>query len=224
MTEDRNRKDAVETAQTGIEAISIQDESDGKDSAEAALEKCNKAIKSTDSPDTQLLTSRANAFYRLEKYRDAIKDCEAAIAKDPKCYLALQICGRSFLALKEYGSAVTELEAAQAISHDESIEKKLSKLYEKLKQTNLGKVNFDEKQEGGWQGPGERNTKNRAKKNEKIIKKATCGTKNEKDGYNKSGCLRSIYQMQQILQRLQVLGMDMRSENSENMILVLLKS
>ena len=123
MVDEKINKDVVETAQAGIEAMSIQDESSDKDSAEAALEKYNKAIESTDSPDAQLLANRANAFYRLEKYRDAIKDCEAAIEKDPKCLLALQTCGRSFLALKQYGDAATELRAAQAVSFDESIEK-----------------------------------------------------------------------------------------------------
>ncbi|GFH55685.1 hypothetical protein CTEN210_12161 [Chaetoceros tenuissimus] len=185
MADEEVNKDAVETAQTGIEAMSIQDKSGDKDSAEADLKKYNKAIDSTRSPDAQLLANRARAFYHLEKYRDAIKDCEDAIAKDPKCLLALQICGRSFLALKQYGDAATELRAAQAVSHDESIEKELSKLYKtshkpKAKFVNpdtLEKMNFDEKQEG-WQ-PGERNTKNRAKKNEKNIKKSAYGAKSE---------------------------------------------
>ncbi|GFH55705.1 hypothetical protein CTEN210_12181 [Chaetoceros tenuissimus] len=172
----------VESVQAGIEAMSIQHYSGDKDSAEADLEKYNEAIDSTSSPDAQLLASRADVFYRLEKYRDAIKDCEDALEKEPKCLLALQICGKSFLALEEYISAASELQAAQQISHDESIAKDISKIYKTLNdQNNVGKVNFDEKQKGGWQGPGERNTKNRAKKNKKIIKKATCGTKNEKE-------------------------------------------
>ncbi|GFH55830.1 hypothetical protein CTEN210_12306 [Chaetoceros tenuissimus] len=183
MVEENISKNPVETVQTGIEAISIQDaESGNKDSAETDLEKHNKTIDSTSSPDAQLLASRANAFYRLEKYRDAIKDCEAALEKDPKCLLALQTCGRSFLALKEYVYAATELRAAQAVSHDESIANDLSYLNEIMKKTAgfAEKVDFNQEKEC-WQGPGERNTKNRAKKNEKNIKKATCGTKNEKE-------------------------------------------
>ena len=82
MAEDEVRKDAVETAQKGIEAMSIQDESSDKDSAEADLEKYNKALEATSSPDAQLLANRASALYRLEKYREAIKDCEAAIEID----------------------------------------------------------------------------------------------------------------------------------------------
>ncbi|GFH55703.1 hypothetical protein CTEN210_12179 [Chaetoceros tenuissimus] len=171
-------KMTIESVQKGIDAINIQD-----DSAEAALERCNKAIDATSSPDAQLLASRASAFYRLEKYRDAIKDCEDALEKDPKCLLALQTCGKSFFALKEYGSAAAELRDAQAVSFDESIERELSKIYKKLNQEKLEKFDFDEKQ-GGWQGPGERNTKNCAKKNKKIIKKATYGTKNEAEWLN----------------------------------------
>lgn len=42
MAEDVMREDAVENAQTGIEAISIEDESGNKDSAEAAFENTTK--------------------------------------------------------------------------------------------------------------------------------------------------------------------------------------
>ncbi|XP_061734521.1 tetratricopeptide repeat protein 12-like isoform X1 [Nerophis ophidion] len=85
----------------------------------------------------QLYTNRAQAYIKLEKYQEAISDCEWALKCNDKCTKSYLHMGKAYLALKKYNDSRTCFEKMSL----------LEPRMEKLAKEYLAKVELDERKE-----------------------------------------------------------------------------
>jgi tetratricopeptide (TPR) repeat protein len=83
-----------------------------------ALEKFTEAVLAAD-PSPLLLANRGHCLFKLERYGAAIRDCDAALEKNPDSAKALRIRGECKLKTNQYHAALKDLSAAQSIDFDE---------------------------------------------------------------------------------------------------------
>ncbi|XP_060643661.2 tetratricopeptide repeat protein 12 [Anolis sagrei] len=104
-------KDAEERARRRKEneafASALKDKGNdafSKGDYEAAIEKYTEGLKKQkDMP--MLYTNRAQAYIKLQKYDQAINDCNWALRCDEKCIKALFHMGKAYLALEKYSKS-----------------------------------------------------------------------------------------------------------------------
>jgi len=85
---------------------------------EKAVEKYSAAIVAA-PPSALLYANRADCLYRLERYNEAIRDCDEAVKLNPDSAKALRIRGRAKKATENYEGALQDLSASQAIDYDD---------------------------------------------------------------------------------------------------------
>lgn len=100
---------------------------------EEALVKFNEAIVSAE-PSALLLANRGHVLFKLNKYAAAIRDCDAALEKNPDSAKALRIRGECHLKRGKYHDALKDLSAAQTIDFDEEAAVMLKEATEKCKE------------------------------------------------------------------------------------------
>ncbi|XP_075047421.1 tetratricopeptide repeat protein 12 [Mixophyes fleayi] len=82
----------------------LGNEAYGKGDYESAVQRYSEGLeKLRDMPI--LYTNRAQAYIKLEKYQNAITDCEWALKCDEKCLKAYFHMGKAYLGLKNYDEA-----------------------------------------------------------------------------------------------------------------------
>ena len=106
---------------------------------EEALVKFNDAIVLAD-PSALLLANRAHVLFKLGKYSVAIRDCDAALDKNPDSAKALRIRGECHLKRSKYHDALKDLSAAQTIDFDEEAATMLKEATEKCKELDAVEV------------------------------------------------------------------------------------
>ncbi|XP_018081444.1 tetratricopeptide repeat protein 12 isoform X1 [Xenopus laevis] len=89
-----------------------------------------------------LYTNRAQAYIKLEKYEDAITDCQWALKCNEKCAKAYVHMGKAYLGLKEYSEARKCY--LKLLNIDQNLEK-LVKDY--INETDLNEANFKQEQD-----------------------------------------------------------------------------
>lgn len=99
----------------------------------SALEKYNLAIVSA-PPSALLLANRADTLLRLNRFQDAVHDCDLALEKNPDSAKALRIRGRSLKELGEYEKSRKDLAASQQIDYDDVAAEDLKFVTEKMKE------------------------------------------------------------------------------------------
>ncbi|KAL7469494.1 hypothetical protein ACHAXS_009754 [Conticribra weissflogii] len=104
-----------------------------------ALEKYTEAILAAD-PSPLLLANRAHCLFQLENYPAAIRDCDAALEKNPDSAKSLRIRGECYLKTGEYRLAREDLSASQAIDFDEEAAAMLKEATEKCAEMEKEKV------------------------------------------------------------------------------------
>jgi suppressor of tumorigenicity protein 13 len=95
-----------------------------------ALEKYTEAVVAAE-PSALLLANRAHCLFKLKRYKAAIRDCDAALEKNPDSAKALRIRGESFLKTEQYHSARKDLSQAQTIDWDSEAAMMLKEATEK---------------------------------------------------------------------------------------------
>nr|XP_057935961.1 tetratricopeptide repeat protein 12 [Doryrhamphus excisus] len=85
----------------------------------------------------QLYTNRAQAYIKLQRYKDAISDCEWALRCNEKCTKAYLHMGKAYLALKNYNDCRTCFEKMA----------QLEPQMDNLAKEYLTKVDLDERKE-----------------------------------------------------------------------------
>ena len=140
-----------------------------------AEEAYKKVIKSNKSPES--IYDLANAQYKQEKYKEALKSYDNVIAKtDALKYKKMFNKGNSHFQLKEYEKAIKDYEEAKKIQDDEDLEHNLAlakkKLEEKKKKEQEKKDDKkkDDKKKDKKEGDGD-SDKEKKKKEEKEKKK-----------------------------------------------------
>jgi len=83
----------------------------------SALDKYNQAITSA-PPSALLLANRADVLFKLERFSEAVADCNVALENNPDSAKACRIRGRSYKELGEYEKARKDLSAAQQMDYD----------------------------------------------------------------------------------------------------------
>lgn len=89
-----NEKKALVLKEKGNQAFAQED-------YEAAVKHYTKGLAKLKDMQ-QLYTNRAQAFYKLGKYTEAISDCDWALRCDDRCSKAYVHMGKSYLELKDY--------------------------------------------------------------------------------------------------------------------------
>jgi suppressor of tumorigenicity protein 13 len=97
---------------------------------EMALEKYNEAVIAAE-PSALLLANRAHCLFTLKRYAAAIRDCDAALEKNPDSAKALRIRGECYLKTDQCHSARKDLSQAQAIDWDSEAAMMLKEATEK---------------------------------------------------------------------------------------------
>lgn len=98
---------------------------------EAVLAEYTSAILAA-SPSPLLLANRAHCSLQLSNYRNAISDCDAALAQNPDSAKALRIRGQVYKALEEWELARKDLGQSQAIDFDSETAADLKAVMEKV--------------------------------------------------------------------------------------------
>jgi len=75
-------------------------------------------------------TNRAKCRNVMNKYEDAISDCDSALSIDPKCTKSITEKGNALLGLKRFDEAKECYESLRLLGEDASVEKHLKKLHE----------------------------------------------------------------------------------------------
>jgi len=104
-----------------------------------ALVKFNEAIVSAE-PSALLLANRGHVLFKLNKYTASIRDCDAALEKNPDSAKALRIRGECNLKRGKYHDALKDLSAAQTIDFDEEAAIMLKEATEKCKELDAVEV------------------------------------------------------------------------------------
>jgi suppressor of tumorigenicity protein 13 len=99
----------------------------------AALLKYNSAITSA-PPSALLLANRADVLFRLQRYQDAVTDCNEALLKNPDSAKALRIRGRALKELGEFERSIKDLAASQQIDYDDGAAEDLKFVTDKMKE------------------------------------------------------------------------------------------
>lgn len=86
-----------------------------------ALRKYDAALRVVDADDDDpicitLTSNRATTLYKLDRYRDAIQECDTIISLDRKHFKAHRTRGRAYLAMRRYKEAIKDLGRAQAFA------------------------------------------------------------------------------------------------------------
>ena len=97
---------------------------------EEALEKYTEAVLAAE-PSALLLANRAHCLFKLKRYNAAIRDCDAALEKNPDSAKALRIRGESYLKTEQFHSARKDLSQAQTIDWDSEAAMMLKEATEK---------------------------------------------------------------------------------------------
>lgn len=118
-----------------MEASDLKNEGD----YQGALEKFNLAITSA-PPSAMLLANRGDILFRLNQFKASVRDCDAALEKNPDSAKALRTRGKSFKSLGEYEKARKDLSAAQMIDYDDGAAEALKFVTEKMKEIESEKV------------------------------------------------------------------------------------
>jgi len=105
----------------------------------AALLKYNSAI-TTAPPSALLLANRADVLFRLERYQDAVTDCNEALLKNPDSAKALRIRGRALKELGEFEMSRKDLAASQQIDYDDGAAEDLKFVTDKMKEIGADHV------------------------------------------------------------------------------------
>jgi len=98
---------------------------------EAVLAEYTLAILAA-SPSPLLLANRAHCSLQLSNYRNAISDCDAALAQNPDSAKALRIRGQAYKASEEWELARKDLGQSQAIDFDSETAADLKVVMEKV--------------------------------------------------------------------------------------------
>ncbi|KAL7505919.1 hypothetical protein ACHAWX_000632 [Stephanocyclus meneghinianus] len=83
-----------------------------------ALDAFTRAVLAAE-PSALLLANRAHVLFCLGRYAAAVRDCDAALDKNPDSAKALRIRGECRAKLGNYHAALKDLSAAQTIDFDE---------------------------------------------------------------------------------------------------------
>ncbi|KAL7475931.1 hypothetical protein ACHAW6_001825 [Cyclotella cf. meneghiniana] len=83
-----------------------------------ALDAFTRAVLAAE-PSALLLANRAHVLFCLGRYAAAVRDCDAALDKNPDSAKALRIRGECRAKMGEYHAALKDLSAAQTIDFDE---------------------------------------------------------------------------------------------------------
>ena len=113
-TGDGSNDDYDKAAQAKTEASHLQSQGNYLES----LDQYTQAILAAE-PSALLLANRAHVLFRLERYSAAVRDCDAALIKNPDSAKALRIRGECHVRLGKYHDALKDLSAAQTIDFDE---------------------------------------------------------------------------------------------------------
>ena len=105
----------------------------------AALLKYNSAITSA-PPSALLLANRADVLFRLQRYQDAVTDCNEALVKNPDSAKALRIRGRALKELGEFERSIKDLAASQQIDYDDGAAEDLKFVTDKMKEIGADHV------------------------------------------------------------------------------------
>lgn len=105
----------------------------------ASLEKYNLAITSA-PPSALLLANRADVLFRLERFEDAVGDCDRALENNPDSAKACRIRGKSYKELGEYEKARHDLSASQQMDYDDGAAEDLKFVMKKVKEIEGEKV------------------------------------------------------------------------------------
>ena len=104
-----------------------------------ALEKYTEAVLAAE-PSALLLANRAHCLFKLDRHAAAIRDCDAALEKNPDSAKALRIRGECYLQTKQYQKALKDLSASQAIDFDEEAAAMLKEATEMCREMDAEKV------------------------------------------------------------------------------------
>lgn len=83
-----------------------------------ALDAYTRAVLAAE-PSALLLANRAHVLFCLGRYAAAVRDCDAALDKNPDSAKALRIRGECRAKMGKYHAALKDLSAAQTIDFDE---------------------------------------------------------------------------------------------------------
>lgn len=104
-----------------------------------ALLNYNSAITSA-PPSALLLANRADILFRLNRYQDAVTDCDEALTNNPDSAKALRIRGRALKELGEYERSRKDLAASQQIDYDDGAAEDLKFVADKMKEIEADQV------------------------------------------------------------------------------------
>jgi suppressor of tumorigenicity protein 13 len=100
---------------------------------QGALEKYNLAITSA-PPSAMLLANRGDILVRLGQDEAAVRDCDAALEKNPDSAKALRTRGKAYKSLEEYAKARKDLSASQMIDYDDGAAEALKFVTKKMQE------------------------------------------------------------------------------------------
>ena len=117
-----------------------------------ALLNYNSAITSA-PPSALLLANRADILFRLNRYQDAVTDCDEALTNNPDSAKALRIRGRALKELGGYERSRKDLAASQQIDYDDGAAEDLKFVADKMKEIEADqvKIKLEVSHYGSWQ-------------------------------------------------------------------------
>ena len=105
----------------------------------AALLNYNAAITSA-PPSALLLANRADILFRLNRYQNAVSDCDEALTHNPDSAKALRIRGRALKELGDYERSRKDLAVSQQIDYDDGAAEDLKFVMDKMKEIEAENV------------------------------------------------------------------------------------
>lgn len=117
-TENKDKAVSEEEEETARAAFSEAREAASEGNLEKAIEKYNASVNS-DPRSARVYAMRANAHIKLRKPKAAIRDANAALARNPDSAPALKWRGKAYMMLGQWANANKDLAAANTIDFDE---------------------------------------------------------------------------------------------------------
>mmetsp|Transcript_25695 Transcript_25695/g.46532 ORF Transcript_25695/g.46532 Transcript_25695/m.46532 type:complete len:337 (-) Transcript_25695:376-1386(-) len=120
----------------------------------AALAKYTEAVLLA-PPSALLLAHRAHCLFRMDRRAAAVRDCDAALDRNPDSAKALRIRGECHVRAGEYQKALGDLSAAQSIDFDGEAARMLKETTAKCREMDAERVKAKNEEEDRLRKRGE---------------------------------------------------------------------